>query len=119
MAISKTGTAVQASASNSAGGSTTSSAVDLTTKLGGTLTAKITNGASGPTIGCSVYLEVSHDNSAWKEFARGMAGVTANAVYPFAFDIPPSILYARTRFQDNTGQPVTVESQLHQLNSAS
>lgn len=110
MAATKTGSTIQASASNTAGGTTTSSSLDLTTAYGAGIMAKITNGATGPTVGCTATVDVSSDNATWKYFQSATAGVTNSAVYPFAFDIPPWVIYARIVFSGNTGQTVTVEA---------
>lgn len=105
----------QASASNTASSTTTGSTVDLTTALGGMATAKITNGGTGPTVGCTAYLEISGDNSAWKAFRQFTAGVTNSAVYEFAAEIPAAVMYARWKFTGNTGQTVTVEGFVQEL----
>lgn len=113
----KTAITLQASASNASGGTTTGTAVTLTTALGLLVTAKITNGATGPTLPCSFYLEVSNNNTAWKVHSRQDAGTTALAVYEFSVDLPPATMYARSKFTGNTGQTVTVESFGHELTS--
>lgn len=117
MAVTKTARTLQSSASNAAAATTTGTALDLTTGLGGLLTAKITNGATGPTIAGSLYVEVSNDNTNWKVFRQCVAGVANSAVYEFSVEIPPSVMYVRTRFADNTAQAVTVEAFLHELTS--
>lgn len=117
MAVTKTARTIQTSATNTAGSATTSSALDLRTTLGGIITAKITNGGTGPTIGCTCYVEVSNDNSAWKAYTSARAGTTNNLVTEFVFRVDESIMYVRTRFADNTGQSVTVEAFMHELSS--
>jgi hypothetical protein len=115
MAATKAASTIQTSATNTAGSTATSSAVDLTTAYGMLVTAKITNGGTGPTVACSFKVEVSNDNSAWKTLAEYAAGTTASAVYEFAVDVPMSTMYARTVFTGNTGQSVTVEAFGHRL----
>jgi hypothetical protein len=115
VAATKTLRTIQASATNTAGSTTTGTAVDLTTRYGGVITALITNGGTGPTIGCDHVVEVSGDNSAWKEYSRQTAGVTASGVYPFVVEIPPGVMYVRSKFQNNTGQSVSVEAYLEEL----
>lgn len=115
MAITKASASFQASATNTAGSTTTGSSVDLTAAYGCTITGEITNGATGPTVGCDFVVEVSNDNSDWMEYARATAGVANNGVYTFAVDLPASIMYARTKFTGNTGQSVTVEADGHKL----
>jgi hypothetical protein len=108
---------LQASASNAAAATTTGTALDLTTALGLAGTARITNGATGPTVGCDFVLEVSNDNSDWHEWSRQTAGTTSSGVYYFPFDLPPPIRYARSKFTGNTVQAVTVECDGHELSS--
>lgn len=115
----KTARTFQASATNTAGSTTTGTAVNLTTALGCSLTGKITNGATGPTIACDFVVEVSNDNSDWHEWYRGTAGTANNGVYYFPVELSPPIMYARTKFTGNTGQSVTVESDGHELTSVS
>lgn len=115
MAATKSATTIQSSASNGAGSTTTSSAVDLTTGYGMLITAKVTNGGTGPTVACDFVVQVSNDNSAWKEFARYTAGVANSGAYEFAVDLPMATMYARTVFTGNTGQAVTVEAFGHKL----
>lgn len=100
----------QASASNTAGSTLTGSAIDLTTALGCVVMGKITNGGTGPTIGCDFVVQVSEDNSTFREFARATAPVTNSAVTEFAVRLPKEIMYAKTVFTGNTGQTVTCES---------
>lgn len=103
-------TLVAAGTSNTAGSTTTSSSLDLRTAYGAVITAMITNGGTGPTVGCSVTINISSDNSAWKQFATATAGTANSGVYRFVFDIPPPVMYAQAVFTGNTGQTVTVEA---------
>ena len=117
MAVTKTARALQGSTSNSAGGTTTGSGFDLTTVLGMEALGIITNGATGPTIGCSFIIEISNDNTNWFEWYRGLAGTDANGVYYFPVNIPAEVMHARTKFTGNTGQAVTVQAVGHELTS--
>lgn len=111
MAATKTAKTFQASATNTAGSTTTGSAVSLTTSYGCLMTAKITNGATGPTVACDFVVEVSNDNFSadTKEIFRATSSVANNAVSYYAFEVPASVLYARSKFSGNTVQSVTVE----------
>lgn len=113
----KTARTFQSSVSNGAGATTTGSAVNLTTAFGALITAKITNGATGPTVACDVIVEVSNDASAWKTYSRQSAGTANNGIYEFTVDLPPATMHARTRFTGNTAQSVTVEAFGHELTS--
>ena len=113
----KTARTLQSSVTNAAGASTTGSTIDLTAALGLAVTAKITNGATGPTVGCAFRLEVSNDNVNWKTFTQQAAGVDGNGVYEFVTELGPAWMYARSVFAGNTGQSVTIESFGHELTS--
>ena len=118
MPVSKTQRTLQSSTSNGAGSTTTGSGVDLSTALGIAITARITNGGTGPTLPCGVTIEVSSDGgTTWRPWASGTAGTANNAVYDFSFDIPPAVMRARSVFTGNTGQAVTVEAFGHELTS--
>jgi hypothetical protein len=107
----------QASASTSAGGTTTGTGQDLTTALGCLITAKITNGATGPTVACDFIVEVSVDGSAWKEFCRATAQLGNNVVTEFSVLLPVAVMHARTKFTGNTAQAVTVEAFGHKVST--
>lgn len=113
----KTARTFQTSGTLTAGTPIEGSTIDLRTALGCSVTAKITNGGTGPTVPATVEIQVSNDGSAWKSWAKASAGVANSGVYEFSFDLPPSIMYARTRFADNTVQNVTVEAFGHELTS--
>ena len=110
-------TIIAAGTSNSAAGTTTGTAVDLTTRYGGLLTAKITNGGTGPTAGATVKVYTSGDNTSFKLFNQVTADVTASTSYEWAFDIPPGVMYVRADVSGNTGQAVTCEAFLQELTS--
>lgn len=112
----KAAAAFQASASNSAGGTTTGTAVDLTTALGCTVQGKITNGGTGPTLGCRMRVQVSNDSSTWYDFSSETAGTTLGTTYMMQpVVLPPETMYARTVFDGNTGQAVTVQADAAKL----
>ena len=114
----KTARTLQASISNAAAATKTGTAVGLSTAIGDFLiTAKITNGATGPTIACSFYVQVSHDNSAWKAYCELAAGTANNGIYEFTVLLPAPAMYVRSVFTGNTGQAVTVESFGHEYTS--
>jgi hypothetical protein len=108
---------VAAGTSNAAGATTTGTTWTLTTAFGGLMTANVTNGATGPTIGCDFVVQVSGNGTDWKEYTRQAAGTAANGSYNFDCDIPVGVMYARPVFQTNTGQAVTVEAFGQELTS--
>ncbi len=112
-------TLVAASTSNGAG-STTRGTRDMRTKHGGLLTAKITNGGTGPTAQCTATVLIAHNSGTtptagsegadWKTYAvLGGGGTTASAVTTFSLVVPPCC-HVEIEFTGNTGQAVTVES---------
>ncbi len=113
MALTKSGQAVQASASNGAGSTTTGSSFAVGYGVSGV--AMITNGGTGPTIGCDFVIQVSNDGgSTWFEWSRQTASVTNSAVslFPFSLGVAGNggdWDHYRSVFTGNTGQAVTVQ----------
>lgn len=116
MTATKTARTIITSASLSAG-NTASGVFDLHTALGGLLTVRITNGATGPTVAPTVTINVSNDNSVFRKFASAQADTGNSTVTDFTFQIPSSVLYAQVSITGNTAQAVTVESLGHELTS--
>lgn len=109
-------TSIAAATSNSAGGTTTGTAIDLTTSYGAYVTTKVTNGATGPTVAATVYIETSGDNSNWKTHAAFLTATGNNTVTePPPVYLPPPVMYCRVRVTGNTGQAVTCEAFVHRL----
>jgi hypothetical protein len=113
MALTKSAQAAQASTSNAAGATTTGSG--FSTNYGVSGVAKITNGGTGPTVGCDFVIEVSNDGgTTWFEWSRQTAVVTSSAVtlFPFRLTIGNGGDFDtyRTKFTGNTGQAVTVQA---------
>ena len=116
MAVTKTPRTIQASTSVGAGSTQNGTEVDLSTAAGLLITARVTNGATGPTVGCTVLVEVRESGSGnWRTYAQATAPVTANAVTDFAWDVPPAGIRYRVTFTGHTGQAVTVEAIGHEL----
>jgi hypothetical protein len=118
---------LQSSASNAAGGTLTSTTWGdgstgigaLTTSPGiNTVMALVTNGGTGPTVGCTVTVNISGDGlTGWKQHAQATAGTASSTAYPFEFDLPHATRYAQVVFSGNTGQAVQVEAQGHEYTS--
>jgi hypothetical protein len=116
------------SSSSNTDGSTTRGTLDLRTALGGFLTAKITNGATGPTVQCTCSLLVAHTASAtpaaasagadWKTVWSFGGGMTNNAITEQSWDIPPGVMHLEVEFAGNTGQTVTVEAFVSEVSSS-
>ena len=108
MAITKTALTFQASATNSAAGSTLGTAVDLTDNLGTVISAKITNGSTGPTLPCYFEVLVSNDDITYFTYCSLMSKLGNNEVTEFTITLPAEIMYAKTNFTGNTSQSVGI-----------
>lgn len=108
---------LQASVSNPAGSTTTGVTLDLTTKFGGLATLIVTNGGTGPTIGCEVVIQHSRDATNWYDFPSQTMSTTASDVKTFNVIVPEATMYIRSVFRGNTGQAVTVEAYFEELTS--
>jgi len=125
--LTKTARTVVSSSSNTAG-STTRGTVDLRTAYGGFLTAKITNGATGPTVQCTCNFLVAHTASAtptaasagsdWKTVWSFGGGSTNSAITEQTWDVPAGVMHLEVEFTGNTGQAVTVESFFSEITNA-
>ena len=110
MALTKSPTPLvsKASGANASGNTATGSGVEIKNGVAGIAT--ITNGASGPTTPCGLYLDYSADNTNWVNRPLiGLGDTANNAITPIPFRPDPEWNYYRTRFTGNTGQSVTVE----------
>lgn len=117
MAASKTSRTILASTSNAAAGTTNGTELDLSTKYGALVCAKLTNGATGPTVGCDFVVYVGESTGTKREFSRQTAPTGNNAVTEFVVEVPPSAMFVNVTFTGNTGQAVTVECYAQELTS--
>jgi uncharacterized membrane protein len=115
MAATKVGSTLVASVASTAGSALNAQAgsKDLTTAYGAVITAKVTNGATGPTIACVVEIDYSVDGTTWKIAQQVTASLGNSVVATFVFEIPVKVMWVRIGFGGNTGQAVTVEAQIH------
>lgn len=115
---------------SNAAGSTTTGTADTRTALGGFLTLRIANGATGPTAQCVGRVLISHATGAtptaaaagqdWKTIWTFGGGTSANAITESGpIDLPFGTKHVQVRFDSNTGQAVTVEAQLSVVTNAS
>ena len=116
----KTAKTIQASTSNSAGSTTTGTAASVSTGGGGVLMARVTNGATGPTLGAVVtvlggYPGGSTDRTLYQQLCQ----TTANAVTDVVLPIDAGIASINVVFSGNTGQAVTVDAYLSSIDSVS
>ena len=108
-------TIIAAATSNAAGATTTGTAINLTTALGGFLTVKITNGATAPTAVAQAQVLTSGDNTNFK-LANVLFGPSGNnQIASYGLEIAPSVMYLRVDVTDNTVQAVTCEAFLQEL----
>lgn len=115
MASTKTSRTILASVSNAAGATTNGTELDLSTKYGALVCGKITNGGTGPTIGCDMVVYVGESTGTKREFSRQTGSVTNSAVTEFVVEIPPSAMFINVTFSGNTGQACTVEAYAQEL----
>ena len=108
-----------ASASNAAG-ATTRGTLDVRTALGGIVTLRITNGATGPTAQCEGRILIAHNSGAtpaaasagadWKTVWVFGGGTAATTVIEQSWTFGPEVMHVEVEFTGNTGQAVTVEA---------
>jgi hypothetical protein len=114
MSLSRSVTQPQASASNAAAGTTNSSSI--TVNYGVSIVAQVTNGGTGPTVGCTVNLQATTDGgTTWVTIDSRLAGTANSANYSFRFDLGAGgaagdWATVRVQFTGNTGQAVTVQA---------
>lgn len=118
MALAKSKSVIVASTSNAAG-ATTRGTLDVSSKYGGIITIKITNGATGPTARCEGRVLISHEDTLpaaasagadWKTAWRFDGGTTNAAVTEQSFIFGPEVRHVEVEFTGNTAQAVTVEA---------
>lgn len=102
-----------------------SAVIDNTSGDGGFITARLTNGATGPTVQCTIKLLFAHNQASaptaaaegtgetdWKVIAEVGNGTLANNVCRFPYSIGPEKAgFFHLEFGGNTGQAVTIEAQ--------
>lgn len=109
-----------AAGTSNAAGAFTRGAQTMPSALGGVLTFKVTNGATGPTAACVVNIMIAHDSTTlatgaagavWKTIYSIAANLGNNVITEFpAFDIPMGVQNIQIEFGGNTIQPVTCEA---------
>lgn len=118
MALAKSKSIIVASTSNAASG-TTRGTLDVSSKYGGIVTMKITNGGTGPTVQCEGRMLISHEDTLptaasagadWKTVWRFGGNTTNSAVTEQSFTFGPEVRHVEVEFTGNTGQAVTVEA---------
>lgn len=110
-------TIIAAATSNAAGATTSGTEVNLSTAYGAVVTCRITNGATGPTVGADFVVYVGSATGEKRELSRQTAPTTNNAVTDFVVDIPPPCMFVNVDITGNTGQAVTCEVFAQELSS--
>src|SRR5215472_15504338 len=94
---------------NAAGATTNGTEWNNSSAYGGVVCGKITNGGTGPTVGCDFVVFIGEATGVKREFSRQTAPTGNSAVQDFCVEIPPGAMFVNTQFTGNTGQGVTVE----------
>ncbi len=119
MALTKSTTAAQASATNTGGSTTTGSWIDVSGAYESSILALITNGGTGPTLPCTCRVDLSPTSGGSPAYigAGGTfsAGTVASTTYAAAFPLGGDAMYARVVFTGNTGQSVTVQADITRI----
>ena len=84
-----------------AAGTWTSGYQNITTALGGTLTAYIEISSSNDGSASEVLVEISDDGSTWRKFSKIESGTDTNTIYEFVFDIPASVMHIQVTITNN------------------
>ena len=120
-------TLIAAGTSNAINGTTRGTA-DMRTSIGGLLTIKLTNGATGPTAQAVANILISHNTGAtptaasagadWKTVYQVGNGTLANTIGEWTYNVPAGAMHIEVEITGNTGQAVTCEAFLSRLDSA-
>lgn len=117
MAATKTSKTILASSTITAGTPTNGTEWNASTAYGGIVFAKITNGGTGPTVGCDFVVYLGESTGTKREFSRQTAPTTNSAVQEFAVEIPPGAMFINVTFTGNTAQNVTAECYAEELST--
>ena len=119
MATTKVNTVIWNDVTLTAGaGDTTSDTQNLADGYGGTLYMKITNGATGPTVGAQIAVWYSPDGTNWYSRAGGYVSTLGNnVVTSWTVDVPIGVAYLRLVAGSNTVQNVTVRAELTEVSA--
>lgn len=116
MPTTKAVTAIHSGTTLSAGGGdTTSSAVTLDDGYGATILIKHTNGGTGPTVPAQTIVQYSQDNSEWYDAGTYYGSTTNSDVRNHIHEVPATVEYVRLVSGSNTGQAVTLDSDISEI----
>ena len=116
-----------AAATSNAAAATTRGTVDLRTASGGTLTIKLTNGGTGPTVQAEARVLIAHNSGAtptaasagvdWKTIWVFGGGTAANGITEQSIAIDAAVMHLEVEVTANTAQAVVCEAFLSELTS--
>ena len=89
-----------------------SAVVNCSAYYGGELTFRILNGASAPTVPCTITFQVSHDGTKWFDYYTVAGDSTANSDSTGAIILDRGIMYLKLIAYGNTVNAVQVEAYL-------
>ncbi len=119
MAATKARTSINSATTMTAGaGNVTGTAQDLSTSYGSQVDIQLTNGATGPTVPAQVQIQVANDVSGtlFVNYGGPLVGSTTNsAVTSWSIDVPIAVARLRLVSGSNTGQNVTLDSDISQV----
>ena len=117
--------AVLVTSASLAAGSSSRTAYDCREIDAGVITARITNGGSGPTVPCQFNVYVAHGTGAtpaaaaegttdagWKRYMSRAGDSLANSSYRFTCTFGPEVNHIMVEFTAHTVNAVTVEAHL-------
>ena len=87
-------------------------AADVRAFAGGEWAYKITNGASAPTVPCTLVLQTSHDGANWYDYFVAGGPTGASGVSSGSIGMSAGVMFARVIAYGNVTNAVTVESYL-------
>ena len=98
-----------------------SSVLDLQDGYGGSMDIKITNGATGPTVGAQAQVQTSPDNTHWYKAGGALGAALGSAVVSSWGDIPIPFgaKYLKVTSGSNTVQDVTIRVEATEVTAIS
>lgn len=116
MAATKSRTSIWAAQNLAASGANVTSGVqNLSTTYGSQLNVRLTNGATGPTTGAQVQIQVANDSTGtlWTDFGGALQGGTGNSEVDYwSVEIPIGVAGVQLIAVCPTGQAVTVDADI-------
>lgn len=115
MALTKTRTSIWSGVTLAVGTPQTSSVINLTGSYGATISIKITNGATGPTLPAQVQVKTANDTvpTLLADYCGVLVGPTSNSgTSSWVIEIPIGVEAVELVGSGNTGQSVTLDADI-------